>query len=164
MKNTILLLILAILSGCYGPKTPLKTGLEGKALPAFNLLLTDSSTYVNTGNLPNSQPIVLFCFSPRCPYCRAQMDEIVGDMASLKGIRFYVLTTWPFAEMKDFYRHYQLNTFSNVVVGLDYTHFFVDYFKAEGIPYLAIYGRDKRLKGAFMGNVYSNQIKEVAGN
>jgi len=164
MKNAILLLSLAILFGCYGRRPPLKTGLEGKALPAFNLLLTDSATYINTGSIANSKPIVLFCFSPRCPYCRAQMDEIIGSMSSLNNIQFYIFTTWPFDEMKDFYKHFQLNKFSNLVVGLDYTNFFVDYFKAQGVPYMAIYGKDKKFKEAFMGNVYGSQIKEVAEN
>jgi len=92
------------------------------------------------------------------------MDEIIKNISSLKDIRFYVFTAWPFVEMKDFYRHYQLNKFPNVVVGLDYSNFFVDYFRAQGVPYMAIYGKDKKLKEAFVGNVYGKQIKEVAEN
>jgi len=92
------------------------------------------------------------------------MDEIIGSISSMKKIRFYIFTTWPFDELRDFYRHYQLNKFSNIVVGLDYNNFFANHFKAQGVPYIAVYGKDKKLKEVFVGNVYGKQIKEVAEN
>ena len=157
------LISLVSLASCFG-KTPEKTSKEGKSLPSFNLLLADSTTYFNTKNIPNGQPVVLFCFSPECPYCRVQMEEIIETTSSLKDIRFYIFTAWPFSEMKGFYTRYQLYKYPNIVVGVDYTNFFVGYFKAQGVPYMAIYGKDKRLNNAFIGNIHSKQLKEVAEN
>jgi hypothetical protein len=37
-----------------------------------------------------------------------------------------------------------------------------DYFDAPGIPYLAIYNKDKKLNQAFLGKISGNQIKKVA--
>jgi len=161
MKQVGLLLLLVSLASCFG-KEPENTELKGKQLPAFKLLLTDSTTYINTANIPGGEPIVLFYFGPHCPYSRAQMEEIIDDISSLKNIRFYIFTTWPFLEMKDFYTHYQLNKYPNITVGVDYTNFFGDYFKAQGVPYMAIYGKNKRLNDAFVGKIYSNQIKKIA--
>jgi hypothetical protein len=164
MKKFILLLLMAALSGCYGKRPPIKTGLEGKVLPSFNILLNDSNTFFNTNNIPVGKSVVLYYFSPECPYCRAQMEEIVEHTSSLRDIRFYVFTSWPFSEMKRFYEHYQLERYPNIVVGVDYSKFFVTHFRAQGIPYMAIYGRDKKLKEVFMGNVYADQIKDAAQN
>lgn len=161
MKPILILFLLATLTGCYS-KDPEQTGLEGKPLPAFVLLLADSITHFDTGNIPVGKPVVLFFFSPECPYCLAQVDDIIENIQPLKDIQFYIFTDRPFAEMQRFYSHYQLNKYPNIKVGTDYSHFFAGYFKVKAVPYLAIYGKEKRLNKAFMGKIYSKQIKEVA--
>jgi thiol-disulfide isomerase/thioredoxin len=148
------------LTGCFS-KQPEKTGHEGKPLPSFKLLLLDSTTYFDTKDIPKDKPVVLFYFGPHCPYSRAQMEEIIEDINILKDIRFYFFTTWSFAEMKAFYKHYQLNKYSNIIMGQDYMNFFVEYFEAQGVPYMAIYGKDKILRKAFIGRIFGKQIKEV---
>ena len=160
MKYITLIFLIFLLS-CYS-KNAEKTNLKGKTLPSFNLLLTDSITYFNTNSIHIGKPVVLFYFGPHCPYSRAQMEEIIKNIYVLKDIQFYVFTTWSFSEMKSFYENYKLNKYSNITVGVDYANFFAKYFKAQGVPYMAIYGKDKKLKEAFIGEVYSTQIKEVA--
>jgi len=164
MKRIILALSVLSMFGCNNRLPSVKTGFEGKPLPEFNLLLNDSTTYINTANIPAGKPVVLFYFSPECPYCRAQMDGIIKDMTTLKDIRFYIFTSWPFPEMKAFYKHFQLNKYPNISVGVDYADFFAGHFKATGVPYMAIYQKDKKLNKAFLGNVNSKQIIEVAQN
>ncbi|HEX9512833.1 MAG TPA: thioredoxin fold domain-containing protein [Puia sp.] len=161
MKNIAILLLLASLSGCLG-KAHEKTGLEGKPLPSFNLFLMDSTTYFNTNSIPTGKPIALFYFSPSCPYCRAQTEEIVEHMKKLKDINFYIFTTAPFTELKSFYDYYQLKKYPNVTVGLDYTSFFGNYFKAQGVPYMAIYNNNKRLKQVLVGKTEISVIKDIA--
>jgi thiol-disulfide isomerase/thioredoxin len=161
MKLIAFLSIVICLAGCFG-KAPEKTGFEGKLLPSFKLLLTDSTTIIDTKDIPEGKPFVLFFFGPHCPYSRAQMDEIIEDMDILKSINFYVFTQWPFKEMKSFYTHYNLDRYPNLIVGQDYTNFFVDHFEAQGVPYIAIYGKDKKLKKVFVGKIFGKQIKEEA--
>jgi len=161
MKYFFILILLITTWGCID-REPVKTGREGKGLPSFDLLLYDSTTYFNTNNIPAGEPVVLFYFSPQCPYCRAQMEEIIKDISTLKNIRFYVFTTWPFREMKDFYNHYQLYKYPNIMVGVNYTNFFIDYFKVQGVPYTAIYSKDKHLNNAFLGKIHVKQIKKIA--
>ena len=67
MKYLSLTIIIAIFSGCYSTE-PEKTGLEGKIMPSFKLLLEDSITYVDTKNIPIGKPVVLFYYGPHCPY------------------------------------------------------------------------------------------------
>ncbi len=157
MKYLSLTIIIAIFSGCYSTE-PEKTGLEGKIMPSFKLLLEDSITYVDTKNIPIGKPVVLFYYGPHCPYSRSQMDEIVEEIRTLKNIHFYVFTSAPFSEMKKFNRYYKLNQYANITTGFDGIHFFSDYFKVTGVPYLALYDKNKKLKKAFEGKIYSKQI------
>jgi len=160
MKYISALFLLIYLCACK-EQPPLKTGLEGKLLPSFNLLLNDSATYFNTGNIPTGKPIVLFYFSPKCPYCRTEMNEIIENINRLSNIHFYLITRFPFSEMKQFYTEYKLSQYSNITIGYDSKYFFGNYFQTPGVPYMAIYGLDKRLKKAYIGLVKSSDIKEV---
>jgi thiol-disulfide isomerase/thioredoxin len=151
--------LLLLLFSCYS-KSPETTGLEGKPMPDFNLLLIDSSR-LNTRQLKNGKPIVLYYFGPHCPYSKTQMEEIITDMSILKNIQFLVFTSWPFDEMKKFYNHFQLTKYSNIITGVDEMGFFRNYYEVPGVPYMAIFGKDKKLKRAFVGNIYSKQIISV---
>lgn len=161
MKPISLILFIICLIGCFG-QNPENTGLEGKSLPDFKLLLPDSTTYFNTSSISPGKPIVLFYFSPYCPYCRAQTKEIIEDIDKLKDIQFYFITSFPFTAMKNYYEKYQLGKYPNITIGLDSSHFVSDYFEMAGVPYLAIYGKDKKLNKAFMGKLFSSQLKKIA--
>jgi len=163
MKKLTIVLLMIYLCGCKG-RPSLHTGLEGKPMPSFDLLLIDSTTHLNTSTLPAGKPIVFFYFSPGCPFCRAQMQDIVDNNKNLKDIRFILLTTGPYSELKGFYKHYDLSKYSNVTVGLDYDYFFGNYFKTSQVPYLAVYDRQRKLKQVNLGKIYSDEIKTVALN
>ena len=162
MKNLFFLLISATLSGCFGRQPTVITGMEGKPLPSFNLLLMDSSTLFNTKNIPSDKPIVFFFFSPTCPYCRAQTEEMIDNIKSLSTIQFYMLSSFPFDDIKKYDEHYQLKKYSNITVGQDYNFYVSNYFKAPGIPYMAIYNKEKKLKQVLMGNVGTDLIRDIA--
>jgi hypothetical protein len=161
MKAIFVILGIISLYSCLHKK-PETTGLEGKSMPSFKVLLADSSTFFDTQNLRQGQPAVLFYFSPRCPYSRAEMEEIIKNIDRLKNIQFCIFTSFPFPEMKLFYRHYHLEKYQNIKTGIDCTDFFARYFNAHGVPYLAIYGNDKKLRNLFVGDVDGTQIREIA--
>lgn len=158
MKFFLIMLVPFILFGCYS-KEPIKTGLEGKPLPSFNLLLSDSISNFNTTSIPPGQPVALLYFGPYCPYSRAQMEIILNNIDALKAIHFYVFTAYPYSDMKKFYDDYNLSKYPNITVGIDYKKFFREYFEVPGVPYMALYDKDKKLRKAFLGQVYTKQIK-----
>lgn len=161
MKIIFSLLLMASLAGCFG-REPLKTSHKGEIVPKFSLFLADSSTYFNTATLREGKPVIFFYFGPGCPYSRAQMEDIIANIDKLKDIQFVLFTTSPFDEMKRFYQHYHLYKHNNMVIGVDYTNFFIQYFDAKGVPYLAIYGRDRKLKEVFEGKVSVKQLRTIA--
>ena len=157
----IVMLVTAHLAGCYS-REPEKTGKEGKHIPEFNLLLTDSTTWLNIPKSSVANPIVLFYFSPNCPYCKAQTKEIIEDMDKLKNIQFYFVSSFPIPLLKAYSKEYKLAKYPNITTGRDTAHVIGDYFEILGVPYIAIYGKDKKLKKSFMGGkLYSSQIKKI---
>lgn len=161
MNYLKILPVIILLAGCYSSPKPEKTGLEGKEIPIFDLLLLDSATHLNTKNIPGDKPFVLFYVSPECPYCKTQMQGIIEDMNSFKDIQFYVITNWPIPEMKKFANNFQLNKYSNVTVGTDYKNFLEDYFQTRIVPFTAIYSKNKKLNKAFAGKIYPKEIKNA---
>jgi protein-disulfide isomerase len=160
MKTISLLMLVIYLSGCAGGSSEKKVP-EGTLLPSFNILLTDSNSKFNADSIPVGKPIVLFFFSPACPYCRAQTEEIVQNMPSFENAKIYIITNFPFPDLMKYYNRYQLKNYRNITVGQDYTSYFIHYFKPSGVPYMAVYTKNKQLKQTFTGRVSIDKIKSL---
>lgn len=156
----ILGIITVFFVSCFG-KTPEKTGMEGKILPEFSLQMPDSTTWINTKDIRTGQPAVFFLFSAHCPYCKSQLSKIVDDIESLKELPIYMITQESFNEMSQFYKANQLSKYSNIKVGRDTAAFFGQYMNVKGIPFLALYDKNKRLARAFSGPTNPNLIKAI---
>lgn len=162
MKLFLLATIFVLISGCMGRKPSVVTGKEGKPMPSFNLLLMDSITRFNTKDIPLDKPIVLFLFSPYCPYCRTQTKEIIDDIKSMESIRILLISPIAFSPIKSYYSNYELGKYPNIVVGQDEKSNIGNYFNASVVPYIAIYTKDKQLKQVLMGKVSTKMIKSIA--
>ena len=158
---SITFLILFSLGVCDYQR-PIKTGFEGHLLPSFNILLQDSTTYVNTTTISSGRPVAIVYFSPYCPYCRAQIREMVDEIDRLKNIQLYLVTPFKLPALKKFYKEFQLDKYPNITIGVDTGNVIAKYFGITSIPYTAIYGKTKRLNNSFMGRVYVDQIESVA--
>jgi thiol-disulfide isomerase/thioredoxin len=159
MKRFLIPIAVLILVGCRHKEV---TGLEGKLMPSFDLLLPDSITHLNTNNIPIGKPVVLFYFGPYCPYSRAEMEDIISNIDKLKSLHFYIFTSFPFQDMKKFYDYYKLNNYPNITIGTDTANYFGRYYKAPGYPFLAIYDKKKHLKEAILGKSDIDLIKNIA--
>jgi peroxiredoxin len=160
MKQFILLITIITLAGCFGTE-PQKTGKEGKPMPEFSMLTTDS-TILLTRDIPKGKSVALFYFSPFCPYCKAQTKNIVDNIEKLKDIQFYFISSFPLSTVKAFYKSHELAKYKNIIAAVDTAHVFADYYEVTGVPYMAIYGKNKALNKSYMGKVYSNEIKKAA--
>ena len=161
MKRIVYYVSIILLAGCYSSE-PQKTGKEGMAMPEFKILLTDSTTWLNTQTIPTTKPSVLFYLSPYCPYCKAQTEEIIEDIDKLKDIQFYFISNFPVQELRTYKKKFELGKYPNITIGMDTNNAVADYFEITGIPYLALYGKDKKLIKTFRGGkLYSSQIKEI---
>jgi thioredoxin-related protein len=162
MKKTLILLVALYLVSCHRyDRPPIQTGLEGKPLPSFDVLLSDSSTRLNTTDIPKGKQFVLLYLSPQCPYCRAELTSILKNMSSMQDTRFYVFTNWPFRQFKSFYSEYHLDNYQNIVAGQDYANAFATHYSLPGVPFTAFYDKNKNLTKAFLGVMPIEQIKSI---
>lgn len=152
-----------LLFSCNQDRKPENNGLVGKEIPDFKVLLPDSVTYLNPKSYALSgKPMVVIYFRSDCPYCKAQTKEVVDKIDRLSNINFLFLTESSFGAMKEFIENYHLNSYANVKVGFDVDAFAPKYYEAIAVPYLAIYGKDGKLKESFLGKVYSSQIRKIS--
>jgi thiol-disulfide isomerase/thioredoxin len=157
MKKLISFILMAALCSCINPE-PVKTGKEGQPLPNFSLLLANGSKWDANKDLPTDKPFVVFYFSPHCPYCKAQTEELLKNMKKHNDVPFYLVTNYPFEEMKSYVDEYHLTKYPNITVGYDSSSFIAHYFKAEIVPFTAFYDKNRKLSEAFTGQIYSKQV------
>jgi thiol-disulfide isomerase/thioredoxin len=156
----ILFITALFLVSCFGKK-PEKTGMEGKTLPDFSLQLADSTSWINTKDIPAGQSVAFFFFTPHCPYCKSQMSKIIEDIDALKNLPIFMITPSPFIEMKQFYNKYELSKYPNIKVARDTSNFFGQYLNVKGIPFWALYNKNRQLTRAFEGVTNSNLIRAI---
>ena len=128
-----------------------KTGMEGRLLPSFDLLLADSATHLNTADIPTGQPFIVIGFSPWCIHCQAETRNIVSHIRQFGNTRIYYVTPAPFSDMKTFYLHFRLAQYPNIIMGRDGKDSFLRYFKAPGVPYTIVLDAKKRIKLVMFG-------------
>ena len=127
----------------------MRTGMEGRLLPSFDLLLPDSVTHFNTVLIPTGKPFIIIGFDPFCTHCQAEAVDVIKNMQQLKDVSIYFVTPYPFWKMKAFYRHFKLNLYPNITVGNDYRNVFFQQYKTRMVPYTAVFDSQKRLKQVF---------------
>lgn len=155
------IIIIVLLASCYS-KEPEKTGMEGKPVPGFELLLMDSTKTLNTENIVQGKPFIFFFFGPNCPYSRAQMKSIVEKIDKLKDIDIYAISSESFLLTKKFSELYKLEKFKNITTGFDAKNTFANYMNLQAVPYIAIYDKNKNLKRSFLGETDIDLIRTIA--
>jgi len=140
-----------------------KTGMEGRLLPSFDLLLADSSAYLNTRDIPTGKSFVVIGFSPFCTHCQAETQDIVKHIEQLKDTHIYFVTSFPFTEMRTYYRYFKLNKYPNIIMGRDTSNAFLKYFHSRGVPYTTVYDPKKRLKQVFPSEANAAQLIQAIG-
>jgi len=172
MKHYFLLMIfaLSITSGSAqennNPKTKTSQAVDSlpyqkyPTLPAFNIMLLDSSTIVNTYNIPEGKPTLIMFFDPECTHCQAETKMLLGKMDSLKDIRFYMITSvHDFNKIRAFYNEYHLADYKNIeVVGRDYEYFFITYYGIKYVPDMVLYDGHKNLVKFFEGHMVPHEL------
>lgn len=126
--------------------------LRFPGLPPFDLLQPDSSTHLTKEKIEKKHNVLIMFFSPDCPHCQHQTEDILAGMDSLKDVQIVMATYQPFQEMKEFYAKYQLSKYPNIKMGRDGTFFLPPYYRMKSLPYLALYNKHGILITTFEGN------------
>jgi thioredoxin-related protein len=136
----------------------IKTGMEGKPLPAFAIQLLDSTSFIHSDNLPAGKNLVLFYFKPTCPYCRAQMRDMLNNIERFKDKELCILTNEDLKGANSFARYFKLNRFNNVIVGRDTGSVVLKTYRIIGVPLTAYFDKNKQLKALYSGRMGPNSF------
>ncbi|HLZ88869.1 MAG TPA: thioredoxin-like domain-containing protein, partial [Puia sp.] len=120
------------------------------------------TTTLNTNNIPTGKSLLVIGFSPWCKHCQAETQDIVKHIDSLKNTRILFVTPYPFDQMRTFYRYFKLSQYPNITMGRDTKDYFLTYFKAEGVPYTAIFDSKKRLIQAIANEAHASDLVHAA--
>jgi len=118
---------------------------KNNGYPDIKLLLTDSSTIFTKTDLPKDKTVVLIFFSPDCEHCQHTIKEMLPKMDSLSNL----FMVWngpsylPLEQVKEFYTHYHLADYGNIVMGKEMSYFMPLHYRIEITPYAAIYKNGK---------------------
>ncbi|GGB23996.1 TlpA family protein disulfide reductase [Puia dinghuensis] len=141
-----------------------KTGLEGRLIPSIPLLLTDSTTWLNTQDIPTGKPFIVMGFAPWCVHCQRLTIDIKDHIKDFKDTRiFYITPDW-FKNMRSFYEFYKLSQYPNIVMGRDSANLFFGFFNSHTTPLITIYDAKKRLKKVIPGQPTAAQLAQMIDN
>lgn len=155
-------LVLAILISSCQADYYVKTGREGQILPNFKLLLSDSATILNTQEIPMEKPFVMLLISPDCPYSKSQVGSIVKNIQLLKDLHIYIIMIHPLRRMLEFQNEFDLKKYKAITIGQDGSAAFGRYFAVTGVPFIAIYHKNKQLYRAKAGTLDPREIVNAA--
>jgi hypothetical protein len=137
------------------------SGTPGDKLPSFTFLTLETQKKINTDKLNPGGSFVIIYFSPECPFCKEQLHDIIKNNAALATVPIYFLSPFTNAEIKPYFKGYNLSVFKNIVAGVDNSSAFGRYYKVTTVPCLAFYDKDRNLKDLRIGVTGSKVIKSV---
>ncbi|HEU4860407.1 MAG TPA: thioredoxin [Chitinophagaceae bacterium] len=110
-------------------------------LPPLKLLLTDSITQFTEKELKKDLPVFVILFSPDCDHCKKGTEELIANIDQFQNIQIVMTTIQPFDKMKEFYNHYNLESFKNITVGRDQFFLLPTFYRIKNMPFLAFYNK-----------------------
>jgi peroxiredoxin len=161
IKIFLFILFTMVFVAC-GRVKPSKTGLEGTSLPTFNLTLMDNKSILNSNMIRKDEPFVILYFSTQCPYCRVMIKDMMENKEAFLHTPIYFITQDSIGAVKIFFKDYKLS--NNINVAIDKNNYIANYLKIDGLPYIAIYGKNKILKEVLKGRVKVNQLEDLVKN
>jgi thioredoxin-related protein len=157
------LLVAVFVTACKENKItkPYVTGMEGKPLPEFAIQLLDSVSYLHSKDIPGGKKLIVFYYSPTCPYCRAQMRDMTNNMEKFKDEQLYVLTDANLSSIKTFVSYFDLQNFKNVTIGRDTAGAILQKYGLISVPFTALFDKNKNLKVAYSGRTNSSSLLDI---
>ena len=122
-------------------------------VPAFQLLLGDSTTFYKKEALPKNKPLLLMLFSPECSHCQHTAEELVQHKEELKDIQVVMATLHTISQMNAFADTYGLKALPNVVLGKDVYFLLPSFYNIHNLPYMAFYKANGDLIRTFEGSL-----------
>ena len=147
MKKLLLLIIIAVkinavIAQEFDTIPPYQK--DSLHIPAFTILKTDS-LYTSDKAIPKDKPVVIVYFSPECGHCQITADEYSKKMKDMRNIYFVWVSYYPLPEVKAFAKKFNLQQFTNIVIGRDENYAIPSYYRVKFTPFMAVYNKEHHL-------------------
>jgi thiol-disulfide isomerase/thioredoxin len=151
MKYKLLVVLTLLICGTVQSQSSdtLPPYLQFKIIPPFKIQLMDSTTWFTKGALSSKKPTWIIYFSPDCGHCQLETEEIISNIKALQKVQIVMVASRPFPDVKNFYDHYLLQRFPNIILGVDQSRLVVNYYRVEYTPFSALYDKRGKLIKAF---------------
>lgn len=130
-------------------------------LPAFQLLLGDSTTVYTKDALPKDKPVLLMLFSPECSHCQHAAEEMVQQKNALKDVQIVMATLHTVSQMNAFAETYGLKALPNLVLGKDMYFILPAFYSIHNLPYMAFYKANGDLIRTVEGALPMDKVIEL---
>lgn len=158
MKAILFFLSILTFTSCKEESTALRlvTELGGTSLPEFTILTADGK-YFSSSTFKREQPVVIFYFDPGCIQCRVQTRNMKDVINKLKDVQIWLVTSAEHKRVYQYAKHFKLDKYPNVMVGVDTGHILLKYLQASSVPYTAVYDKNRRFINAYTGRMGGKQ-------
>ena len=136
--------------------------LKDPAMPAFRILLTDSTHWFTQADLKKGKPVMFMVFNPECEHCQKQAD-LIGqeDKGKMAGVEIVMASYQDLAKIRAFATTYKLADHPNIHVGRDPNYFFSSHYSIHYFPFLVFYDRQGKLAKVHEGGATAEKLKET---
>ncbi|MBS1947611.1 MAG: thioredoxin [Bacteroidetes bacterium] len=162
MKKIIIIsfaLAINLISAAQNLQQPQKQ--NSQIIPPIHLLKQDSSGYYTNNDIKKHRETLIMYFSPECDHCKHQTEDIIKDMGKFGNIQIVMATYFPLNEIKEFYRHYKIASYHNIIMGRDEQYSIPPHYNMHSFPFLALYDKKGNLITVFEGNQKTATLLEA---
>lgn len=125
----------------------------GEKIPPVQLQLLDSVSYRSVDRIADGKPLVVLFFDPYCEFCQAEITGVINNIKSLSNIGICMVSAAPLSDLRSFAEKYQLEKYSNMVIGRDTGRTYVSYFNVRKVPHTTVYSKDRKLLKIFNSKI-----------
>jgi hypothetical protein len=128
-------------------------------LPSFDILSLDSLSLIHSKDLPAGKLILMIYIRPDCPHSQFEARELIKNIARFQGFQIYFLTGGSLAFAKSYAHYFHLDCYPGLIkFGKDNGHSFARAFRLNGVPFLALYDKNKKLLKIYHGEVSADHL------
>lgn len=126
--------------------------LRYPTVPLFTVYQAPDSTAFTRDNL-KKKPTIFFIFSPECGHCKHETEMMLKNINKLKHVQILMITYFPYEEMMDFYKAYNIKDYPQITMARDPKFFFPTYFQVKNFPSFYIYDKKGNFKEFLEGDI-----------
>jgi thiol-disulfide isomerase/thioredoxin len=127
--------------------------IKNPALPAFKLILTDSSLFTEK-LIPKAEYTCIVYFSPDCGHCQYEADQMIRKMDSLKQVQFIWISYREFNDIKSIWHGSTNSIYIQISsLGRDPEYIVPAFYQVKFTPFVALYDQNKQFLKAWESGV-----------